>query len=187
MSTSFFSAAITPAPGQGESTSFLFEAHTVLQNITAEGTGALYTEAIMNLEGDDIFSIKISDGQQTYSTEATTVDISNKKSVENFLQHIEESIAGSPIKASMDLDGNLSFIRNDGGKIILQEFTSATGRKGSWTPSPGQGDEIFLEGNGPIQNHKTVTYFSDSEKMNRNPQNHIYLLRVHLFLFQTSP
>ena len=27
--------------GQGEPTSFLFEAHTVLQNATAEGTGAL--------------------------------------------------------------------------------------------------------------------------------------------------
>ena len=103
------SAEINPAQGQGEPTSFLFEAHTVLQNVTAEGTGALYTEAIMNLEGDDIFSIKISDGEQTYSTEATTVDISNKKSVENFLQQIEESLAGSAIKVSMDLDGNVFY------------------------------------------------------------------------------
>ena len=143
-------AEITPAPGQGGPTSFLFEAHTVLQNATAEGTGALFTEAILNIEGDDIFSLKISDGEQTYTTEATTVDISNKKSVENFLQNIEESLAGSEIKASMDLDGNISFTRRDGGKIILQEFTSATGRKGTWTPSAGQGDEIFLEGNGLI-------------------------------------
>ena len=152
-----------PAPGQGEPTSFLFEAHTVLQNATAEGTGALFTEAVLNIEGDDIFSLKISDGEQTYTTEATTVDISNKKSVENFLQNIEESLAGSEIKASMDLDGNISFTRRDGGKIILQEFTSATGRKGTWAPSAGQGDEIFLEGNGLINPGTKTSYFSNTE------------------------
>ncbi len=156
-------AEITPAPGQGEPTSFLFEAHTVLQNATAEGTGALFTEAILNIEGDDIFSLKISDGEQTYTTEATTVDISNKKSVENFLQNIEESLAGSEIKASMDLDGNISFTRRDGGKIILQEFTSATGRKGTWAPSAGQGDEIFLEGNGLINPGTKTSHFSNTE------------------------
>ena len=137
--------------------------HTVLQNATAEGTGALFTEAVLNIEGDDIFSLKISDGEQTYTTEATTVDISNKKSVENFLQNIEESLAGSEIKASMDLDGNISFTRRDGGKIILQEFTSATGRKGTWTPSAGQGDEIFLEGNGLINPGTKTSYFSNTE------------------------
>ena len=82
-------------------------------------------------------------GNRLTTTEATTVDISNKKSVENFLQQIiEESLAGSEIKASMDLDGNVSFTRRDGGKIILQEFTSATGRRALDT-EPGQGDEIF--------------------------------------------
>ena len=43
-------ADITPAPGQGESSSFLFESHTLAQNATAQGTGALYTEAILNVE-----------------------------------------------------------------------------------------------------------------------------------------
>ena len=64
-----------------------------------------------------------------YELEPTTVDISNKQSVENFLQTLEESLVGSPIKASMDLDGNITFKRLDGGRIILQEFTSATGGK----------------------------------------------------------
>ena len=83
--------------------------------------------------------------------EPTTVDISNKRSVENFIQTLEETLAPSEIVASMDLDGNITFKRNDGGKIILQEFTSATGRQGSWSPSPGQGDPISLDGTGSVK------------------------------------
>ena len=154
------SAEINPAQGQGEPTSFLFEAHTVLQNVTAEGTGALYTEAIMNLEGDDIFSIKISDGEQTYSTEATTVDISNKKSVENFLQQIEESWLDLQL-SKYGLDGNVSFTR-DGGKIILQSLHLRL-EEGALGPQVQDKERNFLEGNGPILNSETVTYFSDSE------------------------
>ena len=153
-------AEITPAPSQGNTTSFLFEAHNIGQNATAQGTGALYTEAVLNVEGDDIFSLQISDGNQTYKMEPTTVDISNKKSVENFLQALEETLAGSEIRASMDLDGNVNFKRNDGGKIILQDFTSATGRQGSWKPSPGQGDSLSLPGTGSISSMKVIT--SDS-------------------------
>ena len=137
-------AEITPALNQGETTSFLFEAHTISQHATAQGTGALYTEAVLNVEGDDIFSIQVSDGMNSYKMESTTVDISNKKSVENFIQTLEETLATSEIKVSMDLDGNINFKRIDGGEIILQEFTSATGRHGSWKPSPGQGDTISL-------------------------------------------
>ena len=155
-------ADITPAPGQGESTSFLFEAHTLAQNATAQGTGALYTEAILNVEGDDIFNLKLSDGNAIYQLDATTVDISNKQSVENFLQTLEESLVGSTIKPSMDLDGNITFKRMDGGRIILQEFTSATGRKGSWTPSAGQGETISLNGKGLVQS-KMANYSSTSQ------------------------
>ena len=68
---------------------------------------------------------------KSYKMEPTTVDISNKKSVENFIQTLEETLATSEIKVSMDLDGNINFKRIDGGEIILQEFTSATGRHGS--------------------------------------------------------
>ncbi len=143
-------AEITPALNQGETTSFLFEAHTISQQATAQGTGALYTEAVLNVEGDDIFSIQISDGMMSYKMEPTTVDISNKKSVENFIQTLEETLAISEIKVSMDLDGNINFKRIDGGEIILQEFTSATGRQGTWKPSPGQGDTISLSGTGII-------------------------------------
>ena len=159
-------ADITPAPSQGEATSFVFEAHTIDQNATAQGTGALYTEAVLNVEGDDIFSLQLSDGTQTYKMESTTVDISNKRSVENFIQTLEETLAPSEIAASMDLDGNITFKRNDGGKIILQEFTSATGRQGSWAPSPGQGENLSLPGTGQINPNtisSTVSKSSNSE------------------------
>ena len=147
-------AEITPAPSQGEATSFIFDAHSISQNATAQGTGALYTESILNVEGDDIFSLKISDSNVSYSMEPTTVDISNKKSVENFLQTLEETLANSEINVTMDLDGNITFKRLDGGKIILQEFSSATGRQGSWNPAPGQGETLSLDGLGPVKNSK---------------------------------
>ena len=50
----------------------------------------------------------------------------------------------------------------DGGRIIPQEFTSATGRKGSWTPSAGQGETISLNGKGLVQS-KTANYSSTSQ------------------------
>lgn len=159
---------ITPAPGQGEQTSFRFEAHTVAQNGTAQGTGALYTEANLNVEGDDIFSIRLSDGVSQYQLNPTTVDISNKKSVENFLQTLEESLAGSAIKANMDLDGNITFKRLDGGRIILQEFISATGRQGSWSPSAGQGETISLNGKGTVQTN-TNGYTAITETTSKEP------------------
>ncbi|OUV02905.1 MAG: hypothetical protein CBC42_05210 [Betaproteobacteria bacterium TMED82] len=147
-------AEISPAPGQGEKTSFIFQAHTVSQAATAQGTAALETTATLNLEGDDIYSLKLSDSLNTYSLENVTIDISNAKSVENFLQVLEESLFTSAIKPTMDLDGNITFTRKDGGKIILQEFTSATNRRGAWTPSPGQGDQVALDGKGVVQNEK---------------------------------
>ena len=98
--------------------------------------------------------MKISDSNVSYSMEPTTVDISNKKSVENFLQTLEETLANSEINVTMDLDGNITFKRLDGGKIILQEFSSATGRQGSWNPAPGQGETLSLDGLGPVKNSK---------------------------------
>ena len=48
----------------------------------------------------------------------------------------------------MDTDGNVFFRRDDGGQIILQSFTSATGKTGSWNPGSGQGDAVALDGTG---------------------------------------
>ena len=146
-------AEITPAPSQGEATSFIFDAHSISQNATAQGTGALYTESILNVEGDDIFSLKISDSNVSYSMEPTTVDISNKKSVENFLQTLEETLANSEIKVSMDLDGNITFKRLDGGKIILQNFPQLLGGRFLESSSWSRGI-LSLDGLGPVKNSK---------------------------------
>ena len=160
-------AEISPAPSQGENISFTFEAHTIGQNATAQGTSSLSTEANLNIEGDDIYALKVSDGLQSYSLDPTTVDISNKKSVENFLQTLEETLSASKISVNMDLDGNITFKRLDGGKIILQEFTSATGRQGSWTPNPGQGEVIPLNGDGLVK-VKNNHYLSASTSSSQN-------------------
>ncbi len=144
-------AEVTPGIDQGEKVTLSFNAHTVAYGGTAEGTAALATNATLNMEGDDIYSMKISNGTNSYSLENSIVDISNTRSVATFIQNLEESLFGSNISASMDLDGNVFFSRSDGGKIILQEFTSAAGRQGSWNPSPGQGDYIALTGKGIVE------------------------------------
>ena len=58
-------ADITPAPGQGESTSFLFEAHTLAQNATAQGTGALIRRQFLTLREMISFHLKLSDGNDS--------------------------------------------------------------------------------------------------------------------------
>ena len=122
--------------------------------------------------------------------ESTTVDISNKKSVENFIQTLEETLATSEIKVSMDLDGNINFKRIDGGEIILQEFTSATGRHGSWKPSPGQGDTISLSGTGIVDVMKSYTSNTLQQTLSK-VKNQLYLIfllkaPIHLFLIYQS-
>ena len=49
----------------------------------------------------------------------------------------------------MDTDGNVFFKRDDGGQIILQEFTSATGKTGSWNPGSGMAIPQ-LDGSGAV-------------------------------------
>ena len=56
------------------------------------------------------------------------VDISNTTSTGKFVEAVEDAILGSNIKTSMDTDGNVFFRRDDGGQIVLQSFTSATGK-----------------------------------------------------------
>jgi flagellin len=62
----------------------------------------------------------------------------------------------------MDTDGNVFFRRSDGGQIILQEFTSATGKTGLWTPATGQGDGVALDGKGAVPLTVNLTSSSSS-------------------------
>ena len=117
------------------------------------------TSATLNLEGDDIYSLTVSDGTNSYAMSSTVLDISDNDSVNNFLKKLENTLDGSGIAASMDTNGNVYFNRADGGKIVLESFSSVTGRKGTWTPATGQGDAAALSGGGAVSvgSSSTVT------------------------------
>ncbi len=144
------SASLKPAEGQGEEVTLSYRAHTTAQAATAAGTLAVASSAVLNVEGDDIYSMTISDGSKEYKLASTVLDISDSNSVNTFLNKLEDSLSGSGISASMDTNGNVYFSRADGGEITLTEFSSATGRKGSWTPGEGQGDAVALTGGGAV-------------------------------------
>jgi flagellin len=144
------SASVAPAEGQGEATTLSYRAHTVALAATAIGSLAVASTAVLNVEGDDIYSMKISNGEESFSFSSTVLDISDPESVDTFLIKMENALSGSGISATMDTSGNMYFSRADGGQIVLQEFNSATGRKGTWTPGTGQGDAINLTGGGAV-------------------------------------
>ena len=148
--TPYVKASLTPADGQGEATTLAYYGHNTTDDATAAGTLAVTTSATLNLEGDDIYSLTVSDGTKSYSLSSTVLDISDNDSVNNFLKKLENTLDGSSITASMDTNGNVYFSRADGGKLVLESFASATGRKGTWTPGDGQGDAIALSGSGAV-------------------------------------
>jgi flagellin len=143
-------ATLTPAEGQGEARTLKFELQTIAQAATASGSFGVATEAILNLEGDDVYSLTVSDGTKSYSLANTTVDISDANSTDKFVRALEKSLAGSNIDVTMDTDGNVQFKRQDGGQIVLQSLTSATGKQATWTPKAGQGDAQSLDGSGAV-------------------------------------
>ena len=144
-------ATVTPVTSdQGDGLDLQFMNQVKQTSGTANGTQGIATTATMNLEGDDLYGFTLSDGTQSYTLNSTVVDISNTTSTGKFVEAIEDAILGSNIKVSMDTDGNVFFRRDDGGQIILQSFTSATGKTGSWNPASGQGDAVALDGTGSI-------------------------------------
>jgi len=143
-------ATLTPAEGQGVARTLKFELQTIAQAATASGSFGVATEAILNLEGDDVYSLTVSDGTKSYSLANTTVDISDANSTDKFVRALEKSLAGSNIAVTMDTDGNVQFKRQDGGQIVLQSLTSATGKQATWTPKAGQGDAQSLNGSGAV-------------------------------------
>ena len=63
-----------------------------------------------------------------------------------------------------------SFRRDDGGQIVLQSFTSATGKTGSWNPGSGQGDAVALDGTGSVPlNSKSGIFHGGSSSTNYSP------------------
>ena len=143
-------ATLTPADGQGDALTLSYVGHNTAVAATAAGTLATTTSATLNLEGDDIYSLTVSDGTNSYAMSSTVLDISDNDSVNNFLKKLENTLDGSGIAASMDTNGNVYFNRADGGKIVLESFTSTAGRKGTWTPATSQGDAAALSGAGAV-------------------------------------
>ena len=144
-------ATVTPVTSdQGDAIDLKFMNQVKQTSGTANGTQGIATSATLNLEGDDLYGFTISDGTQSYTLNSTVVDISNTTSTGKFVEAIEDAILGSNIKVSMDTDGNVFFRRDDGGQIVLQSFTSATGKTGSWNPGSGQGDAVALDGTGSV-------------------------------------
>jgi len=144
-------ASVTPVtPDQGDALDLQFMNQVKQTSGTANGTQGIATTATLNLEGDDLYGFSISDGTQSYTLNSTVVDISNTTSTGKFVEAVEDALLGSKIKTSMDTDGNVFFRRDDGGQIILQSFTSSTGKSGHWTPQSGQGDAVALDGTGSV-------------------------------------
>ena len=100
----------------------------------------------MTLSKDDVYSVTVSDGTQSYTASNIIVDIDDSTSTNNFGNALTEAFLGSGINVTMDTGGNVFFRRSDGGDIILQSFTAAQGGSGVWTPDSGQGSAYNLTG-----------------------------------------
>ena len=163
-------ATVTPSTSDmGDAIELQFLNQVKAVTATANGTQGIATTATLNLEGDDLYGFTVSDGTQSYTLDSTVVDISNTTSTGKFVEAVEDALLGSNIKISMDTDGNVFFRRDDGGQIILQSFTSSTGKTGSWTPGSGQGDSVALDGTGSVPLTVNLTSNSGSSSSNYSP------------------
>ncbi len=135
------SATLTSAEGLGGSTQTIgyFEAN---DSAGATGTGATTTNATFQIQGDDLISMTISDGTNSYSVNSLAVDISSSTSTNAFATALNDALAGSNIVASMDTDGVIYFRDETGGAIAVTGFSASSGRAGVWTPATGQGDAL---------------------------------------------
>jgi len=132
-------ATLTPAAGLEGSAQTIgyFE---VNDSASATGTGATTTNAQFQIQGDDLISMTISDGTNSYSVNSLAVDISSSTSTNAFATALNDALAGSTITASMDTDGVVYFRDQTGGAISVTGFSASSGRAGVWTPATGQGD-----------------------------------------------
>jgi len=136
-------ATITPAEGQGDAVNIGH--NEVLVSASATGTAAVTTSATLKLQSDDLVSFTISDGTNSYSVSSSAVDISSNSSTAAFAATINDALAGSSIRASMDTDGTVYFSDSTGGTISLTSFNASSGNAATWTPANGQGDAVTVK------------------------------------------
>ncbi len=102
-----------------------FSKHDKATFATAVGTQGCTTAATLLLSDDDVYSVTVSDGTQSYTASNLIVDIDDSTSTNNFANSITDALLGSGINVTMDVTGgNVFFRRKDGGAVILQSFTS---------------------------------------------------------------
>jgi len=141
-------ATLTPAAGQG--TAKVIGQNEQVKTANASGVKATATTATLKLTGDDLYSLSVSDGKNTYTMAPTTVDLLDANSTRKFVDTLNSAMGGSNIKASMDTKGNLFLTDETGGDVALTNFSSATGKAATWTPKQGQGSTLSLTGSGAV-------------------------------------
>jgi flagellin len=150
-------AAVTTPSGQGTNQTLVFQNHDKALSATAIGTQGVATAATLTLSGDDVYSMAISDGTQTYTANNLIVDIDDTTSTNNFGNAVTEALLGSGINVTMDTSGNVFFRRGDGGAVILQSLTAAQGSTAVWTPDSGQGTSYNVTGQGSVAGSTSTT------------------------------
>ena len=136
-------ATLTPAEGQGDAVSIGY--NEILASASATGTAATATTATLKLQGDDLVSFSISDGTNSYQVGSSAVDISSNSSTAAFASTVNDALAGSNIRASMDTDGTMYFSDATGGAISLTSFNASSGNAATWSPASGQGDAVTVK------------------------------------------
>jgi flagellin len=135
-------ATITPASGQGDSA--IIQQHQINASAYATGSAATATSAVLQLSGDDLISLSVSDGENSFVLGSTAVDVDDLNSTTALTNKLNDVLGGSSIKASMDTKGNLYFTDTTGGTISLTGFSSARGLAATWAPEAGQGDSMVV-------------------------------------------
>lgn len=155
-------AAATWTPAAGQGTSATIEYIEKVTAAAANGVGADETEVAIQFGGDDIYSLVLGDGTNSYTLANTVLDISDANSRSAFVSALETVVAGSNIEVAMNSVGALSLTDATGGTISLQSFSSVMGNSATFTPASGQGDVYVADGRSAISSSSTVTSSSSS-------------------------
>ena len=86
----------------------IFQNHDKALLATAIGTQGVATAATLTLSGDDVYSMTVSDGTQSYTASNIIVDIDDANSTNNFGNAVTEALLGSGINVTMDTSGMYS-------------------------------------------------------------------------------
>ena len=147
-------ASWTPASGQGAAVSLDYVEATVAAS--ASGAAATATQATLQLGGDDVYAMVISNGTSDYTLANTVIDISDSNSRSSFVEALNTALSGSGIEAAINSNAQVSLVSRSGGEITLKSFTSVMGSAGTFTPLSGQGDAYVADGSGAINGQVAV-------------------------------